>query len=64
MSTYGYERLIGFTKDDLATRLHDVLERKDANGNPDVVTVQDLRVVIDALVDAMTALDDWILTKR
>ena len=61
MSTYGYERLEGFTREGIEARLHDMLDRKDADGNPDAVTVADLRRVIDALVEAMTALDSWVL---
>ena len=61
MSTYGYDRLTGFTKENLEVQLHELFNRKDASGKPDVVTVTDLQQVIHTLVDAMTELDGWVI---
>ncbi len=60
MATYGYERLVGLVQEDLEARLHEMLNRKDADGNPAPATVDDLRQVIDALLDGVGQLDGWV----
>ena len=61
MSTYGYDRLTGFTKENLGVQLHELFNRTDASGKPAVATVADLEQVVNALVDAMTELDGWVI---